>query len=109
MGVELASAKFQQPELIDLSDDCLIHLFRYLSLGDINAINTTCRRLHRAVVEGKLHRYYSGTRYSDFGLNVRRFHPKPTAYKLDYVKWYLERFGHLMQEIKIRFRFRNGT
>lgn len=86
--------------LTDLSDDDLLRVFRNLSLKDLNTINASSQRFHNLIVENNLYQNYSIFRHFDVGAMFRRYSTETTDYKMDCVRGYLRRFGHLIEEIK---------
>lgn len=81
-------------EFIELNDDCLIHLLRYLPLKDLNAMSVTCHQLYE-INARNVYKYQSSLKTYDIEAMTRRCHPKD----LSKIESYLNRFGYLIQHI----------
>lgn len=92
----------KNPKLADLNDDCLITLFRYLPLGDLNAVGATCHRFHDIVVNSV---YQHQSNLQNLSIRTmersckRKGHWTGLPYNVDCIKSYLKRFGRLIKHI----------
>lgn len=91
-------------ELIDINDDCLIEIFRELSLPDLNAVGLTCHRLHGIVVND-VYKYQTSLQQLDIGAMARRYrnihNTNDFKYSIERIGGCLQRFGHVIQHIDL--------
>lgn len=89
-------------ELANMNDDCLISLFRKLSMTDLNAIALNCHRFHNLVVS-TVYQYHP--RFKQFNVSSMATRIKEEKnqndfnYSVECVKEYLQRFGHLIEDL----------
>lgn len=85
--------------LIDLNDDCLVSIFRQLSLMDSNSVGLSCHRLHEVVVDG-IYRYQAKMINIDITRMVQRLsYQNNLEHRIECLREYLQRFGHLIEHI----------
>lgn len=73
--------------LLTLNDDCLLYLFRFISLVDLGSIKGTCKRLHQLADQ-------SFELYRDKSLTIRR-----DSMMADI--WNLKHFGKFLQSLSL--------
>lgn len=98
-------ATIAKKELLDLNEDCLIQLFRYLPVKSLNATSATCRRFYGIVVKNNLHKYYSNVTYLNIAPMAKRYKNKVNGddanqkYIANCFQQYFKRFGHIIKAI----------
>lgn len=89
-------------QLVDLNDDCLFALFRYLPLQDLGAIGVTCHQF-RNIAVNNVYRYQSSIQQFDIWSMAERYANKVDknnlAYSVECIKGYLQRFGPIIERI----------
>lgn len=89
-------------QLTDLNDYCLIALFRYLPLKDLNAVSATCERL-RGIAVNHVYRYQSSLQDFEIESLARRYMRREGEGRLDHsvqcIREYLQLFGPLIQHL----------
>lgn len=79
--------------LMQMNDDCLVEIFKYLDFADLSIVSTVCKRLQ----ELSFRTFKSVWKKKRFAL-----HNCTTKYKLDSLRL-LSQFGNVLQKVDIRF------
>lgn len=91
-----------ETQLAELNEDCLISLFRYLPLNDLNAVSGTCHRF-RGIAINNVYRCHASLKRFDIGTMAERYRNKVDENDLGYsvkcIKGYLQRFGPFIDHI----------
>lgn len=93
-------------KLMDLNDDCLLHLLRFLPLTDLNSIGLTCHRLRALVDMTYIHRRqmkcFNVTKMTERYSTNRNFN-----HSMEHINGYLNKFGKIIVHIDFENEFGN--
>lgn len=93
-------------KLMGLNDDCLLHLFRFLPLTDLNSIGLNCHRLRALVdmtcIHHRQNKCFDVTKIAERYLNYRNFN-----HSMKHINGYLNKFGKIIEHVDFENEFIN--
>lgn len=85
-------------KLIDLNEDCIVAIFRYLPLLDLNAIGLTCHHFNRLATT--VYAYHNKFKQFNVAKMAGRYECDfRLSDGVDAIKQYLKKFGHLIDHV----------
>lgn len=89
-------------EFLDLNDDCLMFIFRYLPLRDLNSIGLLNHRFHH--IANSTYKYHRTFKHLDVTKMAERYASGTNRDGIDHhsienIKGYLQRFGNLLEQV----------
>lgn len=85
-------------KLIDLNEDCIVAILRYLPLVDLNAMGLTCHHFNRLATT--VYAYHNRFKEFDIAKMAGRYESDlKLDVGVDSIKQYLKKFGHLIDHI----------